>query len=81
VFWGLYAANFLILIRLVFRVIEYSLGNDGYLICHEVFSYIFDATLMLLTMLVLVVFHPSSVMKRKGKPSEGSDTELVLSHH
>lgn len=32
---GLYAASLLILVRSIFRIIEYAQGNDGYLISHD----------------------------------------------
>ncbi|KAL4989427.1 RTA1 like protein [Aspergillus falconensis] len=50
---GLYAASVLILVRSVFRLVDYVQGNDGYLISHEVFMYVFDAVLMFLAMLLL----------------------------
>ncbi|TEY43682.1 hypothetical protein BOTCAL_0363g00030 [Botryotinia calthae] len=40
----LYITSILILIRSAFRLIEYAGGNDGYLLSHEAFAYIFDAT-------------------------------------
>ncbi|CZR65703.1 related to RTM1 protein [Phialocephala subalpina] len=58
---ALYATSFLILIRCVFRLIEYSQGRSGSLMTHEVFLYIFDSVLMLGTMLVFIVIHPSEV--------------------
>lgn len=36
-------------------------GNDGYLISHEVFLYIFDALLMFLVMVIFAVVHPSEI--------------------
>ncbi|KAH0436469.1 rta1 domain-containing protein [Colletotrichum camelliae] len=39
----LYAASFLILVRSVFRVVEYVMGEDGELQSKEVYIYIFDA--------------------------------------
>ena len=48
------------------------MGDDGYLMKHEVFSYVFDATLMLLAMISLNVVHPSDVIKPKS--SAGSTT-------
>lgn len=57
----LYSASGLILVRSVFRVIEYQQGNDGYLLGHEVFLYIFDALLMLGVMVLLNVVHPSQI--------------------
>tara|TARA_R110002003_G_scaffold9_36_gene680 strand:- start:7871 stop:8296 length:426 start_codon:yes stop_codon:yes gene_type:complete len=57
----LYAASVLILVRSVFRLIEYGQGNDGYLISHEYFLYIFDSTLMWITMAILAWVHPSEI--------------------
>lgn len=58
---ALYVSSGLILVRSVFRVIEYLMGNAGYLLRHEVFLYVFDAVLMLLVMLVFNYIHPSEV--------------------
>ncbi|GME34133.1 putative RTM1-like protein [Neofusicoccum parvum] len=57
----LYAASVLILVRSLFRLAEYAQGNDGYLVLHEVFLYIFDAALMLATMVVFACKHPSEI--------------------
>ncbi|KAM0186721.1 hypothetical protein ACHAPI_011571 [Fusarium lateritium] len=57
----LYASSFLILVRSIFRVIEYLQGNKGYLISHEVYLYIFDAILMALVMAVLLVWYVDSL--------------------
>ncbi|KAF4205762.1 hypothetical protein CNMCM8980_003812 [Aspergillus fumigatiaffinis] len=66
----LYAANLLILIRSVFRLIEYATGNNGYLLRHEVFLYVFDGLLMLLVMTVFNVIHPSGLISHKTKGTE-----------
>ncbi|KAF7945146.1 hypothetical protein EAE96_009925 [Botrytis aclada] len=62
----LYITSALILIRSAFRLIEYAGGNDGYLLSHEAFAYIFDAMLMLFVMVILNIFHPSDVMGDKA---------------
>ena len=74
IIYVLYAASLLILVRSIFRLIEYAQGNDGYLISHEVFLYIFDALLMFATMLVFHVVHPSELnvwLKGKGMYTRG----------
>jgi hypothetical protein len=43
----LYIISVLIMVRSVFRVVEYIMGNDGYLLSHGWTLYIFDAALML----------------------------------
>lgn len=53
----LYATSSLILVRSVFRVVEYLQGNGGYLISHEIFLYIFDAVLMAVTMLIFGIWY------------------------
>lgn len=40
-------ASGLIFVRSAFRVVEFIMGNDGFLLSREVFLYIFDAGLML----------------------------------
>jgi RTA1 like protein len=57
----LYACSTLIMIRSIFRVIEYIGGYDGYLISHEVFLYIFDAVLMLCVMVLFNIIHPYQI--------------------
>jgi len=57
----LYMSSGLILVRSIFRIIEYIMGNAGYLLRHEMFLYIFDAALMLCVMLMFNHFHPSEI--------------------
>ncbi|KAJ5990327.1 hypothetical protein N7522_010534 [Penicillium canescens] len=79
---GLYVASILILIRSIFRLIEYAQGNDGYLISHEVFMYVFDSMLMFFTMVAMSIFHPSKILSRPSKPrrskkSHSENTEFL----
>ena len=57
----LYGVSALILVRNLFRVVEYVQGNDGYLLSQEWTLYNFDAVLMLLVVVSLGVVHPSEV--------------------
>jgi hypothetical protein len=61
----LYAASFFILIRSVFRIAEYVGGSDGTLLSREIYLYIFDATLMLLTMVLFNLRHPCHIIAGK----------------
>ena len=72
----LYLASGLVLVRSIFRVVEYAQGNDGYLLGHEVFLYIFDAILMFGVLVLLNVVHPSEIygLLRKARlPRSGSE--------
>ncbi|KAF2869819.1 RTA1 like protein-domain-containing protein [Massariosphaeria phaeospora] len=65
----LYTVSILILIRSLFRVIEYLQGNAGYLLRHEVFLYVFDAVLMSGVMIAMNIVHPGDIaimLKMKG---------------
>jgi hypothetical protein len=64
--WVMYATSLLILVRSVFRVIEYIQGNDGYLISHEVFLYIFDAVLMAGVMAIFAYYYIGDLEKGKS---------------
>lgn len=76
----LYAGSVLILVRSIFRIIEYLQGNAGYLMAHEVFLYIFDAVLMFTVSCLFNVYHPGSLISRetlsKGQYMSESDMEL-----
>lgn len=65
----LYAASALIMVRSIFRVIEYLQGNGGYLISHEVFLYVFDALLMAAVMAVFLVFYVDDLDTVLGEKS------------
>ncbi|GKZ25824.1 hypothetical protein AbraIFM66951_000776 [Aspergillus brasiliensis] len=58
----MYVACLLIMARSVFRVIEYIEGNNGYLLRHEVFLYVFDGVLMFLQMVLFNSCHPSGLL-------------------
>ncbi|KAI7771455.1 hypothetical protein LZL87_010895 [Fusarium oxysporum] len=71
----LYATSFLILVRSIFRVVEYLQGNKGYLISHEVYLYVFDAILMALVMLIFMIWYVKHLQK-ESKPADIEDREL-----
>lgn len=58
---ALYVGSMLIMVRSVFRAVEYLQGFDGYLLSHEVYLYIFDAVLMFLVMVLFNWIHPSEI--------------------
>ncbi|KAL1970553.1 hypothetical protein VTN77DRAFT_4197 [Rasamsonia byssochlamydoides] len=64
---ALYTGSALIMVRSIFRVVEYLMGNDGYLLKHEAFLYVFDATLMLLVMVLFNLVHPNEITRLYNK--------------
>ncbi|KAJ5345883.1 hypothetical protein N7452_003887 [Penicillium brevicompactum] len=73
----LYGASVLIMVRCLYRVIEYIQGSSGTLQSHEYYAYIFDTTLMFLVMTIFLVIHPSQILGKEHKRLE--DTELMYS--
>ncbi|KAK6506247.1 hypothetical protein TWF506_011165 [Arthrobotrys conoides] len=73
----LYACSALIMVRSVFRVIEYVMGVDAYLLANEWPWYIFDAVLMFVTQVIFVVWYPDQfrlegvVLKSEGGSEDG----------
>lgn len=62
--WALFVASGLIMVRSVFRVVEYVQGDQGYLLSHELYLYVFDAALMIAVLVVFNVIHPSRITGR-----------------
>ncbi|KAJ6099292.1 hypothetical protein N7467_000827 [Penicillium canescens] len=60
----LYATSLLILVRSVFRLVEYIQGNQGYLLHHEVYLYVFDSLLIFIAMVVFNVAHPHEITRQ-----------------
>lgn len=63
----LYIGSILIMIRSIYRVIEYIQGRDGYLMSHEVFFYVLDATVIFLVSMEFNIFHPSMIVSSRTK--------------
>ncbi|PYI23601.1 RTA1 like protein [Aspergillus violaceofuscus CBS 115571] len=61
----LYAASILIMVRSIYRVVEYVQGTSGVLQQHEIYLYIFDAVLMLLVCLLFNIMHPSRILSKR----------------
>jgi hypothetical protein len=57
----LHVVGLLIMIRSVFRVAEFVMGNDGYLLKHEWTLYVFDAVLMWIVMVVFAYNYPGDI--------------------
>lgn len=73
----LYIASTLIMVRSIFRVVEYLQGFNGYLLHHEAYLYIFDGLLMFLVMVLLNVVHPGE-LAASMKHKTATDYEVNL---
>jgi uncharacterized membrane protein YjfL (UPF0719 family) len=59
----LYGVSALVIIRSIFRLIEYAGGESGYLLSHEWPLYIFDTLAMLAVAFIFFYVYPSNVVK------------------
>jgi hypothetical protein len=70
----LFAVSGLIIVRCLYRIIEFCQGNDGYLMKHEAFMYVFDTIPMFAVQAVFHFYHPGKVLGSRGY--NGLGTEL-----
>lgn len=65
----LFAAAAIVIGRCIFRVIEFAQGQEGYIVTHEAFMYLFDTVPMFLVQCVFSMFHGGEVFPgpRAGK--------------
>lgn len=59
--YTIYVTSSLIMVRCIFRLVDYLTGTNGYISQHEAFSYVFDSTLMWCVMVTLAINHPSEI--------------------
>ena len=75
----LYISSGLIMIRSVFRVIEYIMGEDGELMAKEAYLYIFDSTAILFASILFNWFHPSAIINKESmRRLNNADSENQL---
>ena len=78
----LYLTSGIILVRSVFRVIEYLMGNSGWILSHEYMLYTFDTVLMLSVVAIFLWQHPGVLFLDNGKRldrSSGAEFDLLES--
>ncbi|KAJ0414022.1 RTA1 like protein-domain-containing protein [Aspergillus carlsbadensis] len=71
----LFLVSALIIVRCLYRVVEFVQGYDGYLMGHEVYLYVFDAIPMFVVQAIFHRYHPAKVLPQKGSFA-GVETEL-----
>lgn len=70
----LYVTSLFVMVRNIFRVAEYAMGSDGYLLSVEWGVYVFDASLMVLTMAWFLWHYPSQLKQQNVSDVEMSST-------
>lgn len=65
----LYAVSLLIMVRSIFRVVEFAQGQTGYALSHEWTLYVFDSLLMFMVAVIFAWKFPSD-FNSKGRDAE-----------
>jgi hypothetical protein len=73
----LLCAAVIIILRCVFRVIEFSQGHDGYLASHEVYMYLFDTAPMFAVQVMFHLVHAADIFGT-GTMGKLSDNESCI---
>ncbi|KAL2849431.1 RTA1 like protein-domain-containing protein [Aspergillus pseudodeflectus] len=71
----LFLVSALIIIRCLYRIVEFVQGSDGYLMKHEAYLYVFDTVPMFVVQAIFHRFHPANALPQKGSFA-GVETEL-----
>ena len=72
---GLYIVSILIFVRSIVRIVEFVQGYDGFIMVHEVFLYIFDASMMWLAVATMNWIHPGEVAQYVRQMKQGNGEE------
>jgi hypothetical protein len=75
--YAIYFSSLLVLIRQIYRVIEFSQGFSGYLAVHEVYFYIFDTILIFFSGAIYAIFFPGN----SYLPPNRNDTFVTMENN
>ncbi|KAL2837477.1 RTA1 like protein [Aspergillus pseudoustus] len=65
--YPLYAVSWLIMLRSIFRVIEYGMGQKGYVLVNEWPLFVFDAVPMVGVMVIWGIWHPGMIEESSSR--------------
>lgn len=68
----LYGVSALIIVRSIFRIVEYVMGTDGYPLRHEWTLYLFDTIPMLACTVLFYFRYPAKIL-----PEKPTDIQLL----
>ena len=61
----LYGVSALIIVRSIFRIVEYVMGTDGYPLTHEWTLYVFDTVPMLVVSALFYFRYPDNISQKE----------------
>lgn len=66
-FYALYLSMILLIIRSIYRIVEFSTGFRGYLAIHEVYFYVFECLLIIFAFGLFLPLHPGIWLQGEDK--------------
>ncbi|CAF1309260.1 unnamed protein product, partial [Adineta ricciae] len=76
--YAIYISSILVLIRQIYRVIEFAQGFTGYLAVHEVYFYIFDTIPIFFSAAIFIVYFPgNNYLPRNGKDTYNNNNVVI----
>lgn len=63
---AVYISSILILVRSIFRMVEFAEGTEGYSLRHEWMFWVFEGLLTIFALLIFCVWHPSKYLGNAG---------------
>lgn len=76
VLYMVYCVSILIMIRSIYRVCEFVLGQDGYMMSHEWVLYVFDSVTMFIVMVIFYLRFPDKLGDEISKGERVNSLEL-----
>jgi hypothetical protein len=64
-FYALYLSMILLIVRSIYRIVEFSTGFRGYLAIHELYFYVFECLLIIFAFGLFLPLHPGIWMAQK----------------
>lgn len=88
----LYVTSICVLVRNIYRIVEFMMGQQGFLLEHEWPLYVFDGSLMILVMVGFFIWYPAhlqpssresmvELMSANSVEGERSTARRVLERH
>ncbi len=70
-------AAVIIILRCIFRVVEFAQGHGGYLASHEVYMYVFDTLPMFAVQVLFHVVRADDVFGTNHRAAKKLDSEII----
>ncbi|KAI1453541.1 RTA1-domain-containing protein [Annulohypoxylon moriforme] len=77
-FRAIILVTILMIVRSTVRSVEFLQGSKGFVISHEVFIYVFDASPMFIVMLTFLLVHPARLVRDTRRSESRYDDRIIL---